>query len=168
MQTQQGRGLVRLALGAVLAGAAAGVLAQGYAYPPRRYVPVENTSETNRYLSPACATLNDAVSSASRQGQWTTAQAAREEFQRKCADELQEAMNRRSQLQQGERERRLDQRRQSEQAQEQAAQLAHQCDGMRDVIALRRKRERDNALNPSEVAALRQLEANYNQRCLRR
>jgi hypothetical protein len=168
MQTQQGRVLFRLALGTVLAGAVAGVMAQGYAYPPSRYVPVENTSETNRYLSPACATLNDAVSSASRQGQWATAQAARQEFQRKCGEELQEAMNRRSQMQQGERERRLEQRRQSEQAQEQASLQAHQCDGMRDVIALRRKRERDNTLNVSEVAALRQLEGSYNERCLRR
>jgi hypothetical protein len=36
------------------------------------------------------------------------------------------------------------------------------------VIALRRKRERDNTLNVSEVAALRQLEGSYNERCLRR
>jgi hypothetical protein len=150
----------------VLLAVAPALQAQYYSRP---YVPpAENTSETNRHLSPACATLNDAIAAANRQGQYTTAQTARQEFNRKCADELQEAMQKRYQQQQGERERRLDEKRQAEMAQDQAAQLAQQCEGMRDVIALRRKRERDNALNPTEVQALRQLEASYNSRCLRR
>ena len=154
----------RLALGCLAVGLALPVAAQYGRYHP----PTENTSDTNRYLSPACATLNDAVSAAQRQGNWTNANAARQEFQRKCADEMQEAMSKRWQQQEGERERFREQKRQAELSREQAALLAQQCEGMRDVIALRRKRERDNALNPAEVTALRGLEGNYNERCLRR
>lgn len=158
------RSRVGLALGWLMAAFALPVAAQYGRYNP----PTENTSDTNRYLSPACATLNDAVNTAQRQGNWSTANAARQEFQRKCAQEMQEAMNKRWQQQEGERERFREQKRQAELTREQAAQLEHQCAGMRDVIGLRRKRERENTLNAGEVAQLRQLEGNYNERCLKR
>jgi hypothetical protein len=77
-------------------------------------------------------------------------------------------MTKRWQQQEGERERFREQKRQSELTREQAAQLEHQCAGMRDVIGLRRKRERENTLNAAEIAQLRQLEGSYNERCLKR
>lgn len=155
---------IGLALGWLMAALAVPAAAQYGRYNP----PSENTSETNRYLSPACATLNDAVNTAQRQGRWANAQSARQEFQRKCADELQEATNKRWQQQEGERERFREQKRQAEVTREQAVQLEHQCAGIRDVIGLRRKRERENTLNASEIAQLRQLEGSYNERCLKR
>lgn len=163
-RTGERRPGVGLALGCLAAALAWPVAAQYGRYNP----PTENTSDTNRYLSPACATLNDAVSAAQRQGNWATANAARQEFQRKCANEMQEAMTKRWQQQEGERERFREQKRQSELTREQAAQLEHQCAGMRDVIGLRRKRERENTLNAAEIAQLRQLEGSYNERCLKR
>jgi hypothetical protein len=48
----------------------------------------------------------------------------------------------------------------------QAQQRTDQCAGMRDVIALKRSRERQ--LNDTEVVALRSLESTYNTRCLSR
>lgn len=47
---------------------------------------------------------------------------------------------------------------------QQAKERADRCNGMRDVIALKRKREAE--LNAKEVEALRSLEKTYNEVCL--
>ena len=127
---------------------------------------VSSTADYNRYLSPRCASLNDAMRSAAKQGQYNTMRDLRQEFIHKCADEAQAAMQSASREHETQREQRQAQRRQAEQSQADARALAQQCDGMRDVIQLKRKREA--TLNPTEVAALRQLETSFNERCLRR
>ncbi|HJV67847.1 hypothetical protein [Ideonella sp.] len=121
--------------------------------------------EVNRYLSPTCATLNDGIRTASRQGNYNTVYELRKEFARKCADEVNDALSRSYREREQAREQRESQKRQAEEAQARTRAQAQQCEGMRDVIQSRRKREA--ALNPTEVAALRQFEAGYNERCLR-
>jgi hypothetical protein len=125
----------------------------------------ETPSEMNRYLSPECATLNDGMRSAAKQGNYNTVMDLRREFARKCADEVSDAYSQRSQEQQRQSEHRQEQRREAEAAQARTREQQEQCTGMRDVIQSRRKREA--TLNPTEVTALRQLEASYNERCLR-
>lgn len=125
-----------------------------------------NAADYNRFLSPRCASLNDAMATAGRMGNYNTYQDLQREFSAKCMNEAQDAIRR----MRGER----DAMQQSGQAQRQAADreqqdaraLGQRCDGMRDVIALKRKREA--TLNETEVAALRQLEVTYNETCLRR
>lgn len=126
----------------------------------------DSTSELNRHLSPRCASLNDAMRSAAQQGNYNTMRDLRQEFMRKCTDEAQAAMQSTYRERENEREQQQEQRRQVEQAQAQSRATAQQCDGMRDVIQIKRKREA--TLNPTEVAALRQLETSFNERCLRR
>ncbi|HEX5685474.1 MAG TPA: hypothetical protein VFY73_15745 [Ideonella sp.] len=132
----------------------------------RRLPAVDSASEINRHLSPRCASLNDAMRSAAQQGNYNTMRDLRQEFTRKCADEAQAAVQTTYRERENEREQQQEQRRQAEQAQAQSRATAQQCDGMRDVIQSKRKRE--TTLNPTEVAALRQLEASFNERCLRR
>lgn len=125
----------------------------------------ETPGEINRYLSPECARLNDGMRSAAKQGNYNTVMDLRREFARKCADEVSDAYGQRQQDQMRQIEQRQDQKREQEAAQARTRAQGEQCLGMRDVIQSRRKREA--TLNPSEVAALRQLEASYNERCLR-
>ena len=125
----------------------------------------ETPGEMNRYLSPECATLNDGMRSAARQGNYNTVMDLRREFGRKCGDEMSDAYTQRQQDQMRQIEQRQEQKRGQEAAQARTQAQAEQCTGMRDVIQTRRKREA--ALNPTEVASLRQLEATYNERCLR-
>lgn len=127
---------------------------------------VNSTADYNRYLSPRCAGLNDAMRSAAQQGNYNTMRDLRREFMQKCSDEAQSAVQSASRERETQREQRQEQRRQVEQAQADSRALAQQCDGMRDVIQSKRKREA--TLNPTEVAALRQLETTFNERCLRR
>jgi hypothetical protein len=47
---------------------------------------------------------------------------------------------------------------------QQAKERADRCNGMRDVISLKRKREAE--LNAKEVEALRSLEKTYNEVCV--
>ena len=125
----------------------------------------ETPSEMNRYLSAECATLNDGMRSAAKQGNYNTVMTLRREFNRKCGDEVSDAYSRRQQEQIRQSEQRQEHRRELEAAQARTQARTEQCTAMRDVIQSRRKREA--TLNPTEVAALRQLEATYNDRCLR-
>jgi hypothetical protein len=125
----------------------------------------ETPSEMNRYLSPECATLNDGLRSAAKQRNYNTVMTLRREFDRKCGDEVSDAYSQRQQDQMRQFDQRQEHRRELVAARARTQAQTEQCAGMRDVIQSRRKREA--TLNPTEVAALRQLEATYNERCLR-
>jgi hypothetical protein len=127
---------------------------------------VQRAPDHFKFLTAPCAELNDAVRTAPSRG--VTGQVLSDltdEYRRKCADDDQAA---RQMLYKEQREQRHARESERALAAQQAAatrsQMQH-CEGMRDVIGLKRKREAN--LNPSEVAALRTLEASYNERCLR-
>ncbi|WP_157615485.1 hypothetical protein [Rhizobacter sp. Root404] len=54
---------------------------------------------------------------------------------------------------------------QAQRERQQSKARGEYCDGMRDVISLKRRREAE--LNNAEVQALRSLEGAYNARCIR-
>jgi hypothetical protein len=131
--------------------------------PPRPGKPEDHI----KYLNPACADIAEAIRTAPARGvRGDVVSGLRDEYREKCSLQDEEARRQHQQdvqakygQQRAEREALALQR---EQAQKQAAQ----CNGMRDVIAL--KRSREASLNETEIAALRSLESSYNGRCLGR
>ena len=120
-----------------------------------------------KYLSPACADISEAIRTAPARGvRGDVVSGLHEEYREKCALEDQDARRQQRQDEQKQQSEKVAQRDSIANERAQAQQRADQCAGMRDVIALKRSRERQ--LNETEVAALRSLEGTYNARCLSR
>ena len=120
-----------------------------------------------KYLSPDCASISEAIRTAPARGvRGDVVSGLHEEYRQKCAFEDQDARKQWQQEESQSRQVQLAQRESAQSARTQAAQAQDQCNGMRDVIALKRKREA--SLNDKEVEALRSLESTYNQRCVAR
>lgn len=147
-------------------------------YPERRaerhadrYSPstsaIPRTQEHVQYLSPACASISEAIRTGPARGvRGDVIRGLHDEYRDKCSVEDQDA---RAQVQQqlhNQRQNQLAQREMSAAEKQQARERAERCGGMRDVIGLKRKREAE--LNPKEVEALRNLEKTYNEVCLAR
>ena len=119
------------------------------------------------YLGSGCASISEAIRTAPARGvRGDVVRELHDEYAKKCTLEDQDA---RAQLQRErarEQQSQLAQRDGAKVAQQQASLRADQCGAMRDVVALKRKREAE--LNGTEVQALRELEKSYNQRCLAR
>jgi hypothetical protein len=120
-----------------------------------------------KYLSPACADISEAIRTAPARGvRGDVVSGLHEEYREKCALEDQDARRQLRQDEQKLQSEKVAQRDSIANERAQAQQRADQCAGMRDVIALKRSREKQ--LNETEVAALRSLEGTYNSRCLSR
>ncbi|HPG78238.1 MAG TPA: hypothetical protein PK756_06190 [Piscinibacter sp.] len=120
-----------------------------------------------KYLSPACADISEAIRTAPARGvRGDVVTGLHEEYREKCSLEDQDARRQLRQDEQMQQSEKVAQRDSIANERAQAQQRADQCAGMRDVIALKRSREKQ--LNETEVAALRSLEGNYNSRCLSR
>ncbi|MCC7286035.1 MAG: DUF4124 domain-containing protein [Burkholderiaceae bacterium] len=118
-----------------------------------------------KYLSPACASIAEAIRTAPTRGvRSDTIAGLREEYQQKCQYEDLDARRQASQEKADQSREQLAQR-DAVARDRRAVQLrADQCAAMRDVIGT--KRAREAALNATEVAALRSLEQTYNERCI--
>lgn len=118
-----------------------------------------------KYLSSACASISEAIRTGPSRGvRGDVIQGLHEEYRQKCAMEDQEARSRVGQDLRQRQQALSDQRDVSLQDQRQAKARMERCAGMRDVIALKRKRESE--LNDKEVEALRSLEHTYNDICI--
>lgn len=150
-------------MGAYGDGSRQAALPPGSSYTPRPGKPQEHV----KYLSAECSDIAEAIRTAPARGvRGDVVSGLREEYQQKCTLQDEEA---RRQQHQDERDRsnRLRSERETLALQRDASRRqAEQCNGMRDVIALKRSREK--SLNETEVAALRALESSYNGRCLSR
>lgn len=118
-----------------------------------------------KYLGSGCASISEAIRTGPARGvRGDVIQGLHEEYRQKCALEDQDA---RTQLQQDisqEQRVKLDQRDSVVGERRQAIQRSERCTAMRDVIALKRRRESE--LNSKEVEALRNLERTYNETCI--
>jgi hypothetical protein len=120
-----------------------------------------------KYLSADCASISEAIRTGPARGvRGDVIQGLHEEYRQKCSLEDQEAHARAQQDHSREQQLKLSQRDGLAREREQARLQSDQCGAMRDVIAL--KRQREKALNPKEVDALRDLERSFNQRCVGR
>lgn len=131
--------------------------------PPRPGKPEEHL----KYLDPACADIAEAIRTAPARGvRSDVVGGLREEYREKCSMQDEEARRQHQQDQAAKRGQQRAEREALALQREQAQKQTAQCNGMRDVIAL--KRSREASLNETEIAALRALEGSYNSRCLGR
>ena len=128
--------------------------------PPR-------AQEHVKYLGSGCASISEAIRTGPSRGvRGDVIQGLHEEYRQKCSMEEQDA---RAQVQRDnglQRQTQVAQREGSLSERQQAKERADRCNGMRDVISLKRKREGE--LNAKEVDALRTLEKTYNEVCITR
>jgi hypothetical protein len=118
-----------------------------------------------KYLGSGCASISEAIRTAPARGvRGDVISGLQEEYHQKCSIEDQDARNQLRQEKSLQVQAGLAQRDGAINERKQAKVKSEQCAGMRDVIALKRKREKE--LNEKEVAALRDLERAYNDRCL--
>ena len=143
------------------------------AYGPSRAAPsytqqlpgAPRMQEHVKYLGSGCASISEAIRTAPARGvRSDVISGLQEEYHQKCSIEDQDARNQLRQEKSLQVQAGLAQRDGAINERKQAKVKSEQCAGMRDVIALKRKREKE--LNEKEVAALRDLERAYNDRCL--
>lgn len=120
-----------------------------------------------KYLSSGCASISEAIRTGPARGVPNDViRSLHEEYNQKCSFDDQDARSQANKEKSELHRQKVDQRQGVAAEQQQTKIQQEQCAGMRDVVALKRKREAE--LNSKEVEALRQLEAAYNQRCLSR
>lgn len=120
-----------------------------------------------KYLDPHCASIYEAIRTGPARGvDSTVVSGLRREYQQKCELVDRDARDAASREAQSARQADIDRRDAQLAARAERQDQAQQCSAMRDSIGLRRKRERDGALNDKEIAALRSFEASFNARCL--
>lgn len=135
-----------------------------------RSMPVYSATKPSphaRYLSPACASLDEAIRTGySRGASIQNVLALREEYAAKCSAEDREALKQQGEAQYREAELHATQREQELANKHRQQADAEQCFGMRDTAAVRRKREQAGQLSAQEIESLRKLELAYKDRCL--
>lgn len=154
------------------AGATGTLRAQGGLVPQRSpaptYIPpVGKAPEHLGYLSPECATLNDAIRTAPARGlRGQAISDLRAEYHRKCSEDESEAHQRLARERQDERIARRNQRAEERYQQAQAAREREQCQELQRI--LHGKRQRLAEMTGGEQADFRRSEANYHARCATR
>jgi hypothetical protein len=119
-----------------------------------------------KYLGSACASISEAIRTGPTRGvRSDVIRGLQEEYSQKCSVEDQDARRQAQQDKSRELQGKLAERDNALRERQQVKARLDHCDGMRDVIGLKRKREAE--LNPAEVEALRNLEKAYNARCIR-
>jgi hypothetical protein len=138
--------------------------------PPQRPVapsyipPVGKAPEHLTYLSPACASLNDAIRTAPARGlKGQAINDLRAEYGRKCSEDESEAMQRLSRERNDERVARRNERAEQQAQQAQSAREREQCQELLRI--LHAKRQRFAAMTSGEQADFSRSEANYHARC---
>jgi len=120
-----------------------------------------------KYLSSACASISEAIRTGPARGvRSDVMQGLHEEYRQKCSVEDQDARTQAQQDRSKDRQQLMAQRESAMTERKEARVRSDRCDGMRDVLALKRKREAE--LNAKEVEALRALEKTYNETCISR
>jgi len=120
-----------------------------------------------KYLSSGCASISEAIRTGPARGvRGDVVQGLYAEYRQKCSLEDQDARARAQQDVDAQRQTQIAQRDSGAADKQTAKERADRCNGMRDVISLKRKREPE--LNVKEVEALRSLEKTYNAICVAR
>ena len=142
-----------------------GPQAQRAAAPSSSYQPpVDKAPDHLAYLSPACASLNDAIRTGPARGLKSQALSdLHREYRSKCADDESEAMQKLSRKLTDDRNTRR-----SEQAAQQADQtrVTREHDQCQELLRiLHGKRQRLGSMNAGERAGFERSDANYHARC---
>lgn len=125
---------------------------------------LQKAPEHLTHMSAECASLNDAMRTASARGVgYDTQGELRDEYRRKCGEEDREA---RKQVYEDERHRRLearDQRVAQQRERAQASMTLEQCREMGRIVAERKKRL--DAMTAGERGDFERFQANFSERC---
>ena len=118
-----------------------------------------------KYLGAACASISEAIRTGPTRGvRGDVIRGLQEEYSQKCSVEDQDARRHAQQDKAQDLQGKLAERDNGVRERQQVKARLDYCNGMKDVIGLKRKRE--SSLNPTEVEALRNLEKAYNIRCI--
>jgi hypothetical protein len=118
-----------------------------------------------KYLNSGCASISEAIRTGPARGvRGDVIQGLHEEYRQKCALDDQDARAQAQQDLSAQRQTQIAQRDVNVADKQLAKERADRCNGMRDVISLKRRREAE--LNVKEVEALRSLEKTYNEVCI--
>ncbi len=118
-----------------------------------------------KYLPSGCASIIEAIRTAPARGaRGDVIRGLQDEYEQKCSVDDQVAREKLRGEQSQQQQVKLNERDEALKERQLTKLRADQCGGMREVIALKRKRE--SALNSTEVEALRELERVYNSRCI--
>lgn len=129
--------------------------------------PHRQADEHVKYLGAECASLNEAIRTAPSRGVGhQVVRDLNDEYKRKCQEEDQYARQKWSEEMKLQRDERRTALAAADQDRARAQREAEHCNGMRDVIQLRR--QRIDSLKPAEVESLRDFEQRYNARCLQK
>lgn len=125
---------------------------------------IEQAPDTLKYLSPRCASLNDAIRTAPARGlKYDTISQMKNEYEQQCSDSESEARTRMSR-EQRENKRQLSEASKVDQLdKERAAIRDQQCGESKRILFAKRAR---TDLTAGEKADLQRFEENYRSRCL--
>jgi hypothetical protein len=119
-----------------------------------------------KYLSSECAAISEAIRTAPARGvRYQDVNALRRDYDSKCAFEDRDARAKVSNDRQREYQQHQARKEAEARDQKQAMAQRERCDGMRDVIAVRRKRE--SQLDAHDLESLHSLQKTYNEVCLK-
>jgi len=126
--------------------------------------PVGKAPEHLAYLSPACASLNDAIRTGPSRGLQSSAMAdLHNEYRSKCDEDDQSARQRLYQEKSAQRSERREQQRAEQVAHERQLASRDQCAELLRILLAKRKQL--DAMSTGEKADFYRSEANYNSRC---
>jgi hypothetical protein len=140
-------------------------------YPPapeqHRYVaPAPGVGEAPsnlKYLSPRCASLNDAIRTGPARGlNYDTLGRMRKDYSRECAESEGEAQTRMSEERRDQAQQRNEARNADRQERDRASAREQQCGESKRILVTKKQR---TDLTEGEKAELRRFEDNYRSRC---
>jgi len=133
--------------------------------PTSTYIPPVGKAPTHlSYLSPECASLNDAIRTAPARGlKYNVISDLHQEYQEKCGEEDQMARRRVWQDKRDQREERLSQQAAEQRERTQQATSREQCNELLRI--LHGKRQQMASMTAGEKDDLQRFEASYNARC---
>lgn len=118
-----------------------------------------------KYLGAECASISEAIRTGPSRGvRGDVIGALHEEYREKCSAEDSDARRQLGDERRQQMQERVAQREAAQSQRQEAEARSAQCLGMRDVLTLKRKRAGE--LNATELAALRDLERSFNERCI--
>ncbi|MES2976105.1 MAG: hypothetical protein V4757_20975 [Pseudomonadota bacterium] len=116
-----------------------------------------------KYMSPRCASLNDAIRTASARGlQYETVAQMRKDYSRECADSEREAHSKMYEDRKDQMQQRREAATAEKQERDRASMREQQCGESKRILLSKRAR---TDLTEGEKAELRRFEDNYRSRC---
>ncbi len=128
-----------------------------------RVAKIDQAPDTLKYLSPRCASLNDAIRTAPARGlKYETISEMRKEYDQQCSDSERDARDQMSRERRQNKQQMTEESKASQADRERANIQAQQCGESKRILFAKRAR---TDLTDGEKADLQRFEENYRSRC---